>query len=111
MPRRLRPMLLAAALAPAAAAPALTARANDPMDDPSSDEIVLALARVCFSEADMHEGNDCAAIAEVTRNRARLTDRSFLEQLRAYSPEATGVVPPRAMRQRWISTTRLDLEE
>lgn len=73
-----------------------------------SDETVLALARVCFSEADMHRGDDCAAIAEVTRKRAARSNRSLLEQLRAYSPEATGQITPRSMRQRWISGLRLD---
>lgn len=63
----------------------------------------LLLARVCMSEADLHPGNDCAAIAEVTRYRAALTGRTIREQLRAYSPQATGARPTQRARQRWIS--------
>src|SRR5687768_828954 len=81
---RMRPFFSAAAIVLVAASLPPPARANDPnagapaaLDvavdavERPNDELVLALARVCFSEADMHRGNDCAAIAEVTRKRAR----------------------------------------
>lgn len=68
------------------------------------DETVLALARICMSERDVHlETNDCPAIIEVIVFRAELLGISYLAMARRYSPEATGARPPRSMRQRWVS--------
>ncbi len=81
------------------------------LNRPPVDDTTFALARVCMSEADIHRSNDCAAIAEVTRVRAELTGRTLIQQLRAYSPQATGITAPRSLRQGWVSTLRTDLEE
>lgn len=68
------------------------------------DDTALLLARVCYSERDAQVNtNDCAAIWETTRNRARLTHRTPRAQLLAYSASATGVVAPRSARHRWIA--------
>ena len=75
-------------------------------------ETVRDVTRVCFSERDTNTATaDCRAIIEVTRNRSALTGRTFLEQLRAYSPEATGRVPARTTRHRWISTIEASCDE
>lgn len=74
-------------------------------------ETATALQRVCFSEEDTIAGNGCAAIWEVTLNRAAKTRRTPLEQLRAYSPEATATVPPRSPRQAWIQGLTLKCDE
>ena len=61
--------------------------------------------RVCFSERDVAiDTADCRAIIAVTVNRARITGRTYLEQLRRYSRGATGQRPPRTVRHGWIST-------
>lgn len=79
---------------------------------PDEEATILALARVCWSERDARvDTNDCAAIAQVTRTRAALTKRTLLEQLRAYSPEATAAQDTERERQRWVSQLRLDAEQ
>lgn len=70
-----------------------------------------ALQRVCFSEEDTNPGNGCAAIWETTLSRASKTGRTPLEQLRAYSPEATATVRARSLRQGWIQGLTLKCDE
>lgn len=89
--------------------PARTAVVVPIVDD---DTAVRDTLRVCFSERDVVvESSDCRAIIEVTRNRAAITKRTYLDQLRAYSPEATGQRPPRTVRHGWISTMETSCSE
>jgi len=76
------------------------------------EQIILALSKVCVSEANWTHQNDCPAIHQVLRRRMHFRgDSNLLETAQAYCPHATGVVPPQSLRQRWISNLRLDGQE
>ena len=75
-------------------------------------EVVRDQLRVCFSERDIsYHLADCLAIMEVTRNRSRMSGRTYLEQLRAYSSEATGQVRSSNPRQWWIASMEITCDE
>lgn len=104
---------------------AISAQAQIPPLGGTVREAAEALGRVCFSERDsMTEKADCAAINQRTWHEAARRGRSFLEELRNYSPLATGwcvdargVDHPRCAlwdereRQWWISGLTYDGHE
>lgn len=76
------------------------------------EQIVLALSKVCVSEANWTHLNDCPAIHQVLRRRMHFRgDPNLLVTAQAYCPHATGAVPPETVRQRWIANLRLDGQE
>lgn len=115
---RLRTMFAATVLL---AVFAMTAHASAEMPDqdlqidtspPAPDEAtVLAIGRVCVSEANWRNTPDCAAIVERHLGVAERTGEPLIDIVREYSPRATGERPSSLLRMRWISTLRLDLEE
>lgn len=79
-----------------------------PVSASAQDQTVHAIARICVSEASFARSNDCPAIVEVLRNRARRLNRSLLAMARSYAPRATGRRMPRSVRQAWVAALTLD---
>lgn len=61
----------------------------------------LALARVCYSEAGLEEGPDCAAILSALRNRAEKLRMSFGAMIRTYAANTFRL--SRRDSRRWLA--------
>ena len=76
------------------------------------EQIVLAMAQICVSEANWSRRNDCPAIHQVLRRRMHFRgDPNLLVTAQAYCPHATGAVRPETVRQRWVAGLNLDALE
>lgn len=70
----------------------------------AQDRETLLTARVCLSESGRHD--ECRQIAWATAARSVAHHRSYLAELRAYSPRATGVEP--YVGREWIARMHPD---